>query len=252
MGTYGSTAAIELTLGRLKEIMASKGVSRLYIKHLSPNDNSKNQPYFGDGRLSALNLFPTGEVTVEQTRSRKPGGIGKSRLKAFMPFSWVGPDGHIHPAPNAKLIMYPQYAGGAGETRFSGFLQGSTVDMSGWMDPARKGRSEGRILVLGVSGSGEVIGYLAVPGAVIAKQLDRNRDFPAKGVFLQAEIGTAATPSNKEKLLEELARIHRRGWITGKRLDSGGIELACSSPNCGGYTLEAELGVTPNGYAEPD
>ncbi len=28
--------------------------------------------------------------------------------------------------------------------------------------------------------------------------------------------------------------------------------MACDAPNCGGYTLEAELGITPNGYAEPD
>lgn len=26
----------------------------------------------------------------------------------------------------------------------------------------------------------------------------------------------------------------------------------CNAPNCGGYTLEAELGITPNGYSEPD
>jgi hypothetical protein len=28
--------------------------------------------------------------------------------------------------------------------------------------------------------------------------------------------------------------------------------LPCKSPQCGGYTLEAELGITPNGYSEPD
>lgn len=28
--------------------------------------------------------------------------------------------------------------------------------------------------------------------------------------------------------------------------------MACESSNCGGYTLEAELGITPNGYSEPD
>jgi hypothetical protein len=28
--------------------------------------------------------------------------------------------------------------------------------------------------------------------------------------------------------------------------------MACEAPNCGGYTLEAELGITPNGYSEPD
>lgn len=28
--------------------------------------------------------------------------------------------------------------------------------------------------------------------------------------------------------------------------------MTCDAPNCGGYTLEAELGITPNGYSEPD
>lgn len=28
--------------------------------------------------------------------------------------------------------------------------------------------------------------------------------------------------------------------------------MPCVSSNCGGYTLEAELGITPNGYSEPD
>lgn len=28
--------------------------------------------------------------------------------------------------------------------------------------------------------------------------------------------------------------------------------MPCEASNCGGYTLEAELGITPNGYSEPD
>jgi hypothetical protein len=35
-------------------------------------------------------------------------------------------------------------------------------------------------------------------------------------------------------------------------LDTHGATLPCRSSNCGGYTLEAQLGITPNGYAEPD
>lgn len=42
------------------------------------------------------------------------------------------------------------------------------------------------------------------------------------------------------------------GWIISKRLDKDGNILPCISSNCGGYTLEAELGITPNGYSEPD
>ena len=58
--------------------------------------------------------------------------------------------------------------------------------------------------------------------------------------------------NNREVLLNELLRIYQLGWITSKRLDSIGNILPCRSPNCGGYTLEAELGITPNGYSEPD
>jgi hypothetical protein len=56
----------------------------------------------------------------------------------------------------------------------------------------------------------------------------------------------------KEKLLSELKRIHLLGWMDAKRLDRDRNILPCASTNCGGYTLEAELGITPNGYSEPD
>ncbi len=52
--------------------------------------------------------------------------------------------------------------------------------------------------------------------------------------------------------MDELHRVHQLGWIKSKRLDKGGNILPCEAPNCGGYTLEAELGITPNGYSEPD
>ena len=35
-------------------------------------------------------------------------------------------------------------------------------------------------------------------------------------------------------------------------MDKDGSILSCLAPNCGGYTLEAELGITPNGFSEPD
>src|SRR5690606_26890966 len=56
----------------------------------------------------------------------------------------------------------------------------------------------------------------------------------------------------KNRLLAELKRVHELGWILSKRLDKMGNILPCNSSNCGGYTLEAELGVTPNGFSEPD
>jgi len=57
---------------------------------------------------------------------------------------------------------------------------------------------------------------------------------------------------SKKELLREITRIHNLGWIPSKRLDKFRNEISCKSPNCGGYTLEAELGIIPNGYSEPD
>lgn len=54
------------------------------------------------------------------------------------------------------------------------------------------------------------------------------------------------SPTQRETPRNEL------GWINSKRLDGQGNILPCESSNCGGYTLEAELGITPNGYSEPD
>ena len=46
------------------------------------------------------------------------------------------------------------------------------------------------------------------------------------------------------QLLAELERIHRLGWITSKQLGGGGRLSPCEAPQCGGLTLEAELGIT--------
>jgi len=83
---------------------------------LSPNDNSKNQPYFG-GDLAVLNMLPAGELVAEQTSSEKPSR-SSTRFKAPLDFKWIDNSGNIYPAPNAQLIFYPQYP----EMRFSGFF----------------------------------------------------------------------------------------------------------------------------------
>ncbi|GGK64895.1 hypothetical protein GCM10007941_13800 [Amphritea balenae] len=53
-------------------------------------------------------------------------------------------------------------------------------------------------------------------------------------------------------MIDELRRIHFKGPIGSKRLNKAGIEIPYKARNGGGYTLEAELGITPNGIAEPD
>ena len=47
-------------------------------------------------------------------------------------------------------------------------------------------------------------------------------------------------------------RINRLGWIDSKQLASNGVLKPCSAPQCGGFTLEAELGIPKNRVAEPE
>lgn len=56
----------------------------------------------------------------------------------------------------------------------------------------------------------------------------------------------------RDRLLLELLRIHNAGWIKSKRLGASHEVLPCLAPNCGGYTPEAELDISPNGFSEPD
>src|SRR5271166_786938 len=98
-----SASVADLNLATLRKMMAAHGVTQLLVKELARNDNSKNQPYLERGSLEILNLLPVGDVTEETTQK------GESRLKASLPFSWLRDDGTLTEAPNAKLILYPQY-----------------------------------------------------------------------------------------------------------------------------------------------
>lgn len=49
-----------------------------------------------------------------------------------------------------------------------------------------------------------------------------------------------------------MSRIHSLNWIASKSLTSKGNIVACNSPQCVGYTLEAELGIARNGRTGPD
>uniref|UniRef100_UPI0035BE3B2F MvaI/BcnI family restriction endonuclease n=1 Tax=Gilvibacter sp. TaxID=2729997 RepID=UPI0035BE3B2F len=93
-------------------------------------------------------------------------------------------------------------------------------------------------------------GYVTAPNSEIASEFSQMQHDSVHGVFSVIELPKAK--NNRMVLLNELKRIYDLGWITSKRLDANGGLLPCRAPNCGGYTLEAELGVTPNGYSEPD
>ena len=225
-----------MNLQNLKQIFADQGCKKLYVKRLSPNDNSKNQVYLG-GSFEILNIFPISEIKTEEA-----GDWNRERFKATINFSWIREDGNIYPAPNSQLILYPKYP----EVRFSGFLARCENPPSDLMTQ----RLADRLLFLSISEKGEILGFVTAPDSEIAQEFNSTHFDEEIGVFKVIDL--PITVNNKQRLLEELYRIYELDWITSKRLDSNGNILPCNASNCGGYTLEAELGITPNGYSEPD
>jgi hypothetical protein len=222
--------------------MKARGVTRLYAKVLAANDNSKNQVVLGSD-IGLFNRFPADEVKADKVRSQseKKGAPEQYIFKASVRFSWLLEDASISEAPSAQLILYPQYP----EIRFSGFLK----NCRGAPSTLMAGRQPGRVLFFGVTDSRTIIGYVVAPDSPVATEVRDLRDPSRHGVLIDIPVDTV---DSRTRLLCELRRIASLGWITSKRLVPGGAFAPCLSPNCGGYTLEAELGICPNGSAEPD
>ena len=226
-----------MKLAQLKGMFVAGGCTKLYAKPLAANDNSKNQVYFGPG-FNALNLFPNTGIYAD---SSPKNPIFKARVQ----FGWLLPNGRVTEAPNAQLILYPQYP----EVRFSGFLKGCVNGPSDLI----AGRMDGRILFLGVTAARSVIGYVVTANTEIAGNYRALGMEPTEGVF--TELTLPSIPSgadSRNQLLGELHRINQKGWIESKQLDSHRQLKPCNAPQCGGFTLEAELGIAKNSEAEPD
>lgn len=224
-----------MNLKNLKSLFTNNGCNKIYIKKLSPNDNSKNQVYFG-GSFEILNILPISEIKTEEA-----GDWNKERFKATINFSWIGEDGNLFPAPNSQLILYPKYP----EVRFSGFLAKCENPPSDLMTQ----RLADRLLFFAVAKNGTVLGYVASPTSEISDELVKTKSVSEHGVFKVIELPQMA--NNRAKLIAELLRIYELGWIKSKSLTKNGI-VPCNAAQCGGYTLEAELGIIRNGYSEPD
>lgn len=213
--------------------------TKLLIKELAANDNSKNQVYFG-GSFSVLNIIPSGKIFKDTNGERK-----RNTFKSKLNFFWINTLGERNLAPNAQLILYPDYP----EVRFSGFLLGCKDSPNEIMNS----RDSGRILCLGINDQNEIYGFATAESSSISKQLKKIAESETNGVFkvltfAKEEIVT----DSKEILIEELRRIYKKGWIKSKRLLSSGLYVPCEASNCGGFTLEAELGVPANSKSEPD
>lgn len=219
----------ELNFSQFTELMVSNGVKTLYMKHLAENDNSKNQVYLGPD-FSSIQILPTQKVLPD-----------RNNFKAKVDFYWLNEDQKINPAPSAQLILYPDYP----EVRFSGFLKGAQNPPSDLMN----GRYTGRVMFFGVCGDERIIGYVTTDETPLVREIKSLGQLVQTGVFLNLPLQTILNP--KTTLLGQLRRINRLGWIDAKRLTSTGLK-ECLGQNCGGLTLEAELGVVSNSRSEPD
>ncbi len=222
----------------LLQLMKSHGATRFYAKKLSPNDNSKNQIYFGSG-FSVLHTIPHQSLYLDNSNIAK----GKvARTKANVTFFWVDKHGR-YVAPNAQLILYPEYP----EVRMSGFLKGCRHAPSQVM----ASRDEGRVLFLGIAANGDVLGYATAPDDMLSTELYAIATHDASSIFI--ELFLSDTKQNTRiLLLEALKEICEKNWIASQKLGKDGVITPYSARNGGGYTLEAELGIFPNGYSEPD
>lgn len=217
------------------ERLVKAGARRLYGKALAPNDNSKNQVYLG-GSLAAVNLIPAREIKADPSNAR--------RLKAPLDFHWLTASGPVV-APNAQLILYPDYP----EVRLSGFLLRSVGAPSALMTS----REPGRVLLLGISADDSVLALALAPDDQAAKEfIAKQSDLQAHGVLLELPFPDEGEDDGFATLMTRLSAIHHKSWIRSWSLNGEGQAVACEAPQCGGYTLEAELGIRRNGRSEPD
>lgn len=221
------------------------GAVKAFCKPLAENDNSKQQIYLG-GNLDAVQMFPLREIEADSN--------GKdSTYKAKLDFYWIAPDSS-ECAHGAQLILYPQYP----EVRLSGFLRGCKHAPNEFLRPVPKEHrqhnngTDGRVLFFGVTAAGLTLAYLAPAGSCIARELlcrVAENEFSQESVFFNLPLFGR---NSRSILLDRLAQIRDYGWQPSIKLNNQGEVKPYNARNGGGYTLEALLGVIPNGRAEPD
>ena len=106
---------------------------------------------------------------------------------------------------------------------------------------------------MGVKAGAEVVAFAVKAESECAQEFEARYPEPNDGVFVELPVaGNSVATGSPTRLLNELRRIHKAEWIDSKQLATDGTIRSCNAPQCGGYTLEAELGISKNGNAEPD
>jgi hypothetical protein len=224
--------------------MQSLGATEFYCKHLAENDNSKQQIYLG-GSFDILRQLPFEAIVAGEVTAKRQA------FKAQVNLYWIDEYGHACLAPGSQLILYPDYP----EVRLSGFLRGCPVAPNEWMRPIPKDRrrfnnsTDGRVILFGVAGD-RILAYLALAGSVVAGALYRDSPREGRGGPL-TPVSLGRSIDSRAALLGAMSKIVRH-WHPSRRLNKFGASVPYAASNGGGYTLEALVGVIPNGRSEPD
>lgn len=242
---------MNLSLEDIRRVFMINGATKILLKPLAENDNSKQQVYIG-GSFDVLTALPFKEVVADSSAKLQ-------NFKAAVDFYWLSPNGEFVQAKHTQLILYPSYP----EVRLSGFLRGCPVAPSEHMQPIErekrgpKNQWDGRVLFMGITPDGKILAHLALPSSAATHDFQTLRDngeinHLADGSPLYILDISATKPDTRNLLLAELARIHTLDWTDSVRMNSSGSVVPYVARNGGGYTLEALLGVKPNGRSEPD
>ncbi|MDX1915583.1 MAG: MvaI/BcnI family restriction endonuclease [Methylophilus sp.] len=232
-----------ISIANLLKRFSELGAISVFCKPLAENDNSKQQIYLG-GSFDVIQIFPFHDIEANEN--------GKdSTYKAKLDFFWISQTDKER-ANGAQLILYPQYP----EVRLSGFLRGCTIAPNELMRPVPSGKRkfnngpDGRVLFFAVTKEREILAHLAPAESLLASEFIQNSAEQEKnGVLYKLPLSTIDT---KTTLLQALATIRDFGWQPSVKLNTKGEIKPYKAKNGGGYTLEALLGIIPNGRSEPD
>ncbi|ELG2041879.1 hypothetical protein RAX51_000783 [Vibrio fluvialis] len=234
----------------ISDHMRSLGATRIIFKCLANNDNNKQQIYLG-GDFEVIRAIPSGDIYADGISSKGP------IFKAPLNFFWMDEEGNTDHAPGSQIILYPKYP----EIRLSGFLQKTNKKLNItprhlMQPPTREDRAERlnnhRFLILGVN-KDTVWGYCTSWQDELAQELetliaDSKANIVASVFFEKIRAGK----SSEQKLLDKLKQIYQSGPIESCRLQADGTKIPYKAQNGAGYTLEAQFGITPNGFSDPD
>ncbi len=229
------------------EELVTKNCTKVLIKKLSPNDNSKNQVYLrGEASLRYL-PFLSSELVEQKSKKKK---ASEYIFRNLLNFYWITESG-THLAPHAKVIFYPQYP----ESRFSGFLKGCKDSPRNIIGK----RLENRFLVLSFNTAGESFGYVDFIDKEFDTFLKKNFDNYKTEVFFESNINLLlkgrqkqSFENSKKEITKAMKLISLKGWIKSKKFNKEGEVVPYKARNGGGVTLETELGIRANSIAGPD